>query len=372
MASVFKTLLNNDITTVRNVLHESIPLTGALFSGTYGTWPNDDNVKDYSHRMFQSIYDYPYLSSSANQLFDVSVGYSNDSALSSSTNVQNDKKIQIYNQFAQVLMGHDHTGSIIKFDQDGDVLAGGTKMNECIFVSFSRLLTKDEIKKGSFIIQLGTGSYTSSFAGDVMKITDSHAINDYRVNSPVGEYAILTASSGSAVNTEQNKCGLLFYQAGIAVLSASIFEPSQKSGLSSGSTGASSKVIEFGSNQQAGGALTSLYSLTSSMTGNNIDVLSDQFRRRIYNIQFSNTTEINSQILFCRVGHNEFNYSANPTYLSGSKIRVKNNSFDEPVTYITTVGLYSADNELLAVAKLSEPLKKTPSNELILRVRMDF
>ena len=58
--------------------------------------------------------------------------------------------------------------------------------------------------------------------------------------------------------------------------------------------------------------------------------------------------------------------------MSGSKIRVKNNTLDEPVTYITSVGLYSADSELLAVAKVSEPIKKTPSNEVTLRCRLDY
>ena len=75
---------------------------------------------------------------------------------------------------------------------------------------------------------------------------------------------------------------------------------------------------------------------------------------------------------FCRVNNNEFNYSANPTYLSASKLVVKNNTSDQPVSYITTVGLYSADNELLATAKLSEPLKKTPDDEFTLRVRLDY
>ena len=93
---------------------------------------------------------------------------------------------------------------------------------------------------------------------------------------------------------------------------------------------------------------------------------------RIDNISFNNTIELNSSIYFCRVNHNEFNYSSNPTYLTGSKIRVKNNSTDLPVTYITTVGLYSADNELLAVAKLSEPIRKDPNTELTLRVRLDY
>ena len=98
----------------------------------------------------------------------------------------------------------------------------------------------------------------------------------------------------------------------------------------------------------------------------------DAFRHRIQNLSFNNTTEINSKIYFCRVPHNKFNYSSNPTYTSGSKIVVKEVATDPPVAYITTVGLYSAANELLATAKLSEPLKKDPSNELILRVRLDY
>ena len=98
----------------------------------------------------------------------------------------------------------------------------------------------------------------------------------------------------------------------------------------------------------------------------------DAIRHRLYDVSFNNTTEINSTIYFCRVRHNEFNYSSNPTYVTGSKIRVKNIASDDPVSYITTVGLYNANNELLAVAKLSEPLRKDPSNELTLRVRLDY
>jgi hypothetical protein len=87
---------------------------------------------------------------------------------------------------------------------------------------------------------------------------------------------------------------------------------------------------------------------------------------------FNNTTELNSTIYFCRVGHNDFNYSSNPTYLKDSKIMVKERQSDAPVSYITSVGLYSADNELLAMAKLSEPLRKDPTNEMVLRVRLDY
>ena len=89
-------------------------------------------------------------------------------------------------------------------------------------------------------------------------------------------------------------------------------------------------------------------------------------------ISFNNTVELNSTIYFCRANHNEFNYSSNPTYVNGSKIVTKNKASDTPVSYVTTIGLYSADNELMAVAKLSEPLKKDPSTELTLRVRLDY
>ena len=108
------------------------------------------------------------------------------------------------------------------------------------------------------------------------------------------------------------------------------------------------------------------------LTSGSISGSADAFRNRLYNISFNNTVEINSTIYFCRANHNEYNYSANMTYLSASKIRVKNESTDVPVSYITTVGLYNDRRELLAVAKLSEPLKKTPDTEFTLRVRLDY
>jgi len=107
--------------------------------------------------------------------------------------------------------------------------------------------------------------------------------------------------------------------------------------------------------------------ISSSISGN-----CDALRHRIKNISFNNTTEINSTIYFCRVPHAKFNYSSNPTYTNGSKVRVKTIASDTPVSYITSIGLYNSSNELLAVAKLSEPLKKDPSSEITLRVRLDY
>ena len=106
---LYKTFLNNDVVSTRTLLHEAIPITGTIISGTY----SDNNIKNYAHGMFQSVYDYPYLSSSANHIFDITVGISPNSSLSSSANQQNSKKINLYNQMAQVLVGNDITGSIL-------------------------------------------------------------------------------------------------------------------------------------------------------------------------------------------------------------------------------------------------------------------
>ena len=70
MATTFKTLGSGDVVTTRSLLHEAIPITGSIVSGTYSEANDAVNVKDYSHGMFQSVYDYPYLSSSANHIFD--------------------------------------------------------------------------------------------------------------------------------------------------------------------------------------------------------------------------------------------------------------------------------------------------------------
>jgi hypothetical protein len=342
MATTFKTLNSaNDVTSTRTLLHEAIPLTGTIASGTY----TDENIKTYSHGMFESVYDYPYLSSSANHIFDITTGYSSNSALSGASSVQNSKKLNVYSQMAQVLVGYDAAGSIQSFDQDGDIAGGGTKINEAIFVNFSRLLTKDEIKKGSFITSFLTGG-TPDARTDTLTLQDHGAATSYKVNSPAGEYGILYTSSVGI--TADSGVGLVYYQAGVAVLTGSIFDGTDMGpGYSSGT-------------------------YDSLATGSNIEVMANSFRNRLVDIDFNNTVELNSTVYFCRASHNEFNYSNNPTYLSESQIRVKNSTTDNPVSYVTTVGLYSSDNELLAVAKLSEPLKKDPNTEVTLRVRLDF
>jgi len=373
MATTFKTLQpGRDSTVVRNNLHEQIPITGTIISGTY----SDNNIKNFSHGMFQSVYDYPYLSSSANHIFDLTLGMASGSALSSSGDTQMAQKQQMYNELAMVLVGTDQTGSIRKFDEDGR-LDNGAKLNECYFINFARLLTKDELMKGTFSMVLGvnpTGS-SGSNTNHTVTVSDVSGSGGYKVNSPSGEYNILFATSSNGAGTtiaDQNTgfpCGLLYYQAGIAVLTSSLFKVAASGGLLvntlvDGSAGEEGKVIMNGNSGS--------YGIDDVLVSGSISGSADDIRRRIQSITFNNTTELNSTIYMCRANSNDFNYSSNPTYLTASKMRVKTTSADEPISYITTVGLYGGNNELLAVAKLSEPLKKTPANEFTLRVRLDY
>ena len=369
--------VNTDVTTTRTLLHETIPLTGTIVSGTYGTFPNENNIKNYAHGMFQSVYDYPYLSSSANHIFDITIGYDESSFASASAyagganpGIQNSKKINMYNQHAQVLLGYtSSTNTVEIFESDLNFADNSNQMKEVFIVNFSRLLTKDQLKKGSFSITLGTGSWADPFGSKggatsghtgslILSDVSASATDEGTTNTRGGDYGVLFVTSGSGgtavgnASTGSQAKGIVFYQAGIAIITASVFV---------------NNTNDFYYN-----AAGTKYNVTAAFVSASITGSCDAVRRRIQNISFNNTTEINSTIYFCRVPSTKYNYSANPTYTTGSKIRVKNNATDTPVSYITTVGLYSTSNELLAVAKLSEPLKKDNSNEITLRVRLDY
>lgn len=346
MANIFKQFQPDDFTSMTTLLHEAVPMTGSLISGTYGddTLAVGTNIKNYSHGRFQSVYDYPYLSASSNHIFDVSIGIATGSQYTPLT--QSTEKTSMYNQMAQVLMGYDATGSIQLFDIDGDLSTGGDKIQEAYFIDFSRLLYKDEVKKGSFSLTLMTASYSAPYdsGSSNWTINDSGSADDYKVNSPAGEYGILKDSASPFTAR-----GLIFYQAGVAVLSASGGPFDLMPATSSGDA----NFIEI-------------------MTGSAITTACDSLRHRIYDMSFNNTIELNSTVHFCRVKHNEWNYSSNPTYTSGSKLVVKDVKKNAPVSYITGVQLCAADGAVLAVAKLSEPLKNSSDQELVLRTRVDY
>ena len=118
-------------------------------------------------------------------------------------------------------------------------------------------------------------------------------MNGYKVNSPVGEYGILYASNSAGTPIPSDrltngfaKCGLIFYQAGIMVLSSSVFMSSSHGLLAS-----SCNMDGTGNTIQA------------LITGSTVDENANRIRTRMINVSFNNTTELNSTIYFCRINH---------------------------------------------------------------------
>ena len=92
-----------------------------------------------------------------------------------------------------------------------------------------------------------------------------------------------------------------------------------------------------------------------------------------YGFLARNSEKVTSTHYFVRIKNAEYNFSNNPSYVTGSVGQIAQTTFvGDPKTYITTVGLYNDSQELLAVAKLSKPLLKSFQREALIRVKLDF
>ena len=113
-------------------------------------------------------------------------------------------------------------------------------------------------------------------------------------------------------------------------------------------------------------------------TGNSTNT-NDQNSKKLYdaivsgsNFKLSSQETISSNFVFARARNSEFNYSTNPSILTGSGELRHDVLIDSPETYITSVGLYNDNQDLLAVAKLSRPLLKNSTKEALIRIKLDY
>lgn len=114
------------------------------------------------------------------------------------------------------------------------------------------------------------------------------------------------------------------------------------------------------------------YAASASYTSTNNTILFQAISQSS-NFQLNSEEAISSDYIFVRVGNADYNYSSNPTFTSGSTGAVTwPTMIYSPQTYITTVGLYNTNSELLAVAKLSRPLVKDFTKEALIRVKLDW
>ena len=184
------------------------------------------------------------------------------------------------------------------------------------FIDDSGATTSPEVNQGGRVFNVVSGSISSGVA----------TTNTTAANQPGGGY------------------GLFYPDLGVIVLNGPVLNVS------------ASFIAQSGSN----------------VNGNNNETF---FERIKVAGKFQSRREevITSQHYFCRVPNKEFNFSSNPTFTSGSDGSFTNATFfKNPKTFITQVGLYNDNNELLAVAKLSKPLLKSYSREAIIKVKLDF
>jgi len=96
------------------------------------------------------------------------------------------------------------------------------------------------------------------------------------------------------------------------------------------------------------------------------------FTRDLVGVRVNSNVNFKTKLYFCRAFNGDFNYSANPSFSTGSTLQNKTYRTPEPETFITTTGLFNDSGELLAVGKLSQPLRKNFGSEAVIRLRLDF
>jgi hypothetical protein len=328
---------SSDIQTQRSVVNEVIPLTGTLFSGTsefYAkTYLNIVSGSAVSGGFWQTIYDGSPSSVSASNLMDLTWGISTGSALYgySETFLKTEKN-RVYKQMAKLLLGSED--SLFSFNN--------IYCHEAVFMLFKRRIFKDEIKKGNTSINIQLDA-----TANTLTLADSAAASAFTVGSS-GDEAILYSGSTDV--------GRVYYNAGIVVFkTGAFFSPVAAADL-------------YWSGSTAG--KTTLHQ--TAVTGN-IDNFVYGLKQRINQIQFLNQTNLHSTIYFCRALNSDFNYSTNPSFVdSDGRIIPTSGTDNQTRTYICGIGLYDINDNLLAVAKTSEPILKNPSNELVFRVRLSY
>ena len=82
--------------------------------------------------------------------------------------------------------------------------------------------------------------------------------------------------------------------------------------------------------------------------------------------------KVTSQYFFTRAKNNEYNYTTNPSFIDTNGNLNYTSMVDNPKTFITTIGLYNDSNDLVAVAKVSQPISKDFSKEALMRVKLDY
>ena len=279
---------------------------------------------------------------------------------SSTTGTTNPTKA-IYSQLRQVLLPAQTT----QFNFNGR--GSGSHLSDDVFaIVCNRARYREKMDPGNWELHLASGSKRSpgdtSGSVTIKLIDDSGAGSDPTVGAAKREFNVVSGSiadgiyetaTTAATATKSGSFGLFYPEMGMVILNPSA--------IASGS----------GHNIGARGVVEPLVKSTSTNNYNHRKLF-DSIKSGSY-FAARREERKRSSFYFCRAVNNEFNHSQNPSYFTGSNAELIQSSFiSEPTSYITTVGLYNDNNELLAVAKLSQPFKKDPNTEALIKVRLDY
>jgi hypothetical protein len=277
--------------------------------------------------------------------FSIAYGnqYGSGSVLYNSTYTSASYSRTIYGQYRTLVLG----------DENSNFIFGNYTASEFHAISFDRSRYKESLLPGSLTL-------TISGSGATIRLTDDSQVTSTVTFLDSGRVYQLVSGSAGAVNTTKNangytagsgSYGYLLPDIGVILLNSKALA----SPASNGGTGLSNLTASLGNtNQNLPVNLWTAISGGASFTVNSQET-------------------ITSDYVFVRVRNSEFNYTENPSFISGSTGDIIYTDFiNNPVTYVTTVGMYNDNNELLAVAKLSKPLQKDFTKEALVRVKLDF
>ena len=213
-------------------------------------------------------------------------------------------------------------------------------------LTIDRARYKESLFPGSLNLKLtGNGGFTD------VHLTDNS--KDVLVNSFIGSskvYQLVSGSNGSAYDSDGTVAGSGSYGLVFPELGTILFNP--------GAISQSIHVEALRTNNSANGVNNQLF----------FDTIDNGA-----SFQLNSQETITSDFIFTRARNSEFNYTQNPTFISGSTGEIIYDIFiNNPQVYMTTIGMYNDANELLAVAKLSRPLIKDFTKEALVRVKLDF
>ena len=269
-----------------------------------------------------------------------------------------------YNQYNTLIYGPAVSSSTQGFNFGG----AGTNVASVFAINVDRNRYKESLFPGTFNLKLrGPGGTTINLCDNSNDTTVINYLDCGRV------FDIVSGSNGKASvtgNTSQigngytvsGSYGMYLPDIGVILLNAFAL-------TASAAFGGIGLVLD-NNNYSTTAINSALY--TSSINNKNLFTAISGSGAAAASFQLNSQENISSNYIFCRVKSQEYNYSSNPTFVSGSGNLLFSSMVYNPQTYVTTVGLYNNNSQLLAVAKLSRPLVKDFTKEALIRVKLDW